>query len=396
MTRHRPAAGALAAVLIFTWCGLALAQKPFDKSGRPDHLAACPPGTTTLCIPLDGTFNVVTFDGVGGSGEADPTDPCQRNDDDVTLPINLPFSFDLYGTSYNQVYINSNGNLSFDAPFDAFSSTGFPVAGIPMVAALWADVDSRNDTSGVVWYKLEPHRLTVIWDHVGYYYRYGDKRNTFELILSDGTDPVVGVGNNVCFCYDDMQWTTGDASDGSGGFGGTPATAGVNKGDGVNYIQIGRFDHNGSDYDGPGGAADGVNWLDRRHLCFSVSTGAGDNVPPVGIGFPAGNEWWVCTDRCDTLVTAFTSPEVGQTTTTGVDLQGLANATVGTAAGNPSLQTLEFCPTEAQIGDYTITYTATDDGTPVRASVEQLTVHVRHCNTAIAPRSWAQVKTLYR
>jgi hypothetical protein len=67
------------------------------------------------------------------------------------------------------------------------------------------------------------------------------------------TDPMLPNGNNVAFCYGDMQWTTGSASQGgTGGFGGVPSTVGVNKGDGTNFIQIGRFDASQVHaYDGP-------------------------------------------------------------------------------------------------------------------------------------------------
>ena len=42
------------------------------------------------------------------------------------------------------------------------------------------------------------------------------------------------------FLYVDMriQWTTGDASGGTNGLGGTEAVAGINAGDGVNYVTI--------------------------------------------------------------------------------------------------------------------------------------------------------------
>ena len=41
----------------------------------------------------------------------------------------------------------------------------------------------------------------------------------------------------VSFLYADgeIQWTTGDASGGSGGLGGTPASAGFNAGDGIHF-----------------------------------------------------------------------------------------------------------------------------------------------------------------
>ena len=66
---------------------------------------------------------IVNFDGVGGNGPANPSDPCQRNDDDVTLVRNLGFNFDLFGTAYNQVFINNNGNVSFGNSFT--SQTAF-------------------------------------------------------------------------------------------------------------------------------------------------------------------------------------------------------------------------------------------------------------------------------
>ena len=47
-----------------------------------------------------------------------------------------------------------------------------------------------------------------------------------------------GTSSYVIFNYLDngITWTTGDASGGSNGFGGTPAQVGFNKGDSVNYF----------------------------------------------------------------------------------------------------------------------------------------------------------------
>ena len=72
------------------------------------------------------------------------------------------------------------------------------------------------------------------------------------------------------------------------GFGGTPATVGANAGDGEDFFLIGRFDHEGTDYDGPGGNADGVSFLDDTQSCFNTGASA-DNVPPVASGFSDGD-----------------------------------------------------------------------------------------------------------
>lgn len=49
-----------------------------------------------------------------------------------------------------------------------------------------------------------------------------------------------GAQSFVIFHYadDGIQWTTGDASGGSNGFGGTPAQVGFNAGDGVRYSSV--------------------------------------------------------------------------------------------------------------------------------------------------------------
>jgi hypothetical protein len=217
-----------------------------------------------LLVPLDPSFTQVSFlpDYTGGGGF--------YSDDGSTASLTLPFTFCFYGTNENFFFINNNGNVSFDTPYSSFTSTGFPISGTPMLAPFWADVDTRGGNIGSVWMKTAANHVIIIWDEVGYYNIHGDKRNTFELIITDGTDPLIGVGNNVAFSYDLMQWTTGDASGGVGGFGGIPATVGVNKGDGVMYALVGRFDNGTALYDGPGGANDGVAYLTGKLFTFDA------------------------------------------------------------------------------------------------------------------------------
>lgn len=215
-----------------------------------------------------------------------------NHSDDSFLEVSLPFTFNFYGTDYTSAYINNNGNLSFGAPYAVFTSTGFPIANFPMVAPFWADVDTRNPDSGIVHYKFTDGNgdstndtMVVTWDNVGYFEGHNDKTNTFQVSISTGFNSTMGMGNNICFSYDDMMWTTGDQSSGVGGFGGTPATAGLNKGDGVTFAQVGRFDQPGNAYDGPNANNDGIDWLDYQTICFSVGTV--QNLPPVALNMPA-------------------------------------------------------------------------------------------------------------
>lgn len=110
-----------------------------------------------------------------------------------------------------------------------------------MIALFWADVDTRanpGDNSNLLWvHSPNPDTLVVTWDRVGYYSTHLDKMNDFQLVLRNRAD--TGMGNfDIDFRYNALQWTTGDASGGAGGFGGTPAQAGFDAGDGTNFQQL--------------------------------------------------------------------------------------------------------------------------------------------------------------
>ncbi len=214
-------------------------------------------------LPVDDTHIVVP----GPNGCDDCTTP---------NPIQLQFEYDICGSSFSEVYINSNGNITFDQPYTTYTPEGIPNDNTAiMVAPFWGDVDTDacdNGTAvGLITYKSESNRLIVTWTDVGYFNDHCDLLNTFQVIISDGTDPEIGLGNNTAFYYGEMSWTTGDASDGVGGFGGSPATVGINANDGTTYSIIGRFDHPGTDSDGPEGEADGVDFLD--FACYEFAAG---------------------------------------------------------------------------------------------------------------------------
>ena len=345
-------------------------------------------GDSGLCLPLDLSWDVVEFT----NGIAD----CFENDDGSSVAIPLGFTFDLFGSPQTECYINNNGNISFGAPFSTYSPEGFPIADFPMVAPFWADADTRSlaDNAGVVWVKTGPGWFAVTWDHVGYYSNHTDLQNTFQLIISDGSaDAPPGLNNNVCFCYGDMAWTTGDASGGEGGFGGSPATVGVNKGDGIDFFNIGRFDHPGADYAGPGGIS-GVDWLDGSNICFAV--GGETNQCPVALNFPPNNTVVLTEDNMTLQLTvSFIGPESGQTVTTLVDSDGLANFTAVITDGNPSTVEMTFTPDETQIGTHVIHFAASDDYDPPCTTNVDLTIIVEQ-SVPTEQVPWGALKGLYR
>lgn len=324
----------------------------------------------------------------------------EPNDDWSSSLINLPFEFNLYGTIYESCYINNNGNVSFLLPHSTFNASGFPVMSFRMVAPFWGDVDTR--AVGTVKYKVTNNALYVNWAGVGYYPAMSDKLNTFQLIISDGTNTDVGVGSNVSFCYKEMTWTTGSAScvwdpstgttcsnaagtyscnstDGyEPGFCGVPATVGANRGNSIDFLQFGRFNMPGMAYDGPFNDPDEVGWLSNKNFVFSTAVSTA-NIPPVASGNSLCDTVRVCVGDPVVLDIDFLAPEQGQLATPSYSITPpltVPVSVVNTGPGNPSNILLQFTPGPGDQGHYTITYTATDDGTPPLTSTVSVILEV--------------------
>ena len=155
-----------------------------------------------------------------------------RNDDSSTGQINLGYTLtNFFGQNYSSIYINNNGNITFNNPLGSYTPAGPQGATQPVIAPFFADVDTRGANSGIVYVNTSIANETIItWDHVGYYGAHDDKLDTFQLVLrGSGYATPTGEGQ-IGFFYGDMQWETGDASGGSGGFGGTPAAVGFGDG----------------------------------------------------------------------------------------------------------------------------------------------------------------------
>lgn len=155
------------------------------------------------------------------------------NDDGSTLAVPLGFTATMFDRTFSTVFVNNNGNVTVNEDLSEFTPFDFRETGDPIFAPFFADVDTRGAGSGLVTYGQVADyggqkAFCVIWDRVGYFAAHADKRNTFQLIIVDqGAAGIDLVAN-----YDSITWETGDASDGTNGFGGTPAVAGYAAGDG--------------------------------------------------------------------------------------------------------------------------------------------------------------------
>ena len=169
-----------------------------------------------------------------------------RNDDGSSQRIDItsvfPEGVNFFSGKYAKMHINNNGNVTFDNRVSSFTPSPFPIANRPMIAPYWGDVDTRGGLSDsedlhsnqVYYALLGDGRIVVTWYKVGYYSANKDKYNTFQLVMTNRGD--IGSGDfDVEYRYSRLEWTTGDASGGSGGLGGVPAQVGLDAGDQENY-----------------------------------------------------------------------------------------------------------------------------------------------------------------
>ena len=201
-----------------------------------------------------------------------------RNDDGFSGPISLGFTTPLnfFGTNYTQYWINNNGNVSFTAGISAFTPTGPTGQNVPIISPYFADVDTRGALSGVVHVRTDiPNQIIVTWPGVGYFGAHDNLLDTFQLVLR-GPDFVIPAGQGqIGFFWTTMQWETGDASGGTGGFGGSPAAVGFGDGTGNGSVL------QGSTLAGISGI------VNDEMLWFNLAGGVPEPIPPGGVPEPA-------------------------------------------------------------------------------------------------------------
>jgi hypothetical protein len=338
-------------------------------------------------IDRDNTWSVVPFDCAGGSGGPGIA-PDYRNDD-WSACVGLPFNFCFYGQPIDSVFINNNGNVSIGTNYATFTANSFPDPTYSMIAPLWSDVDTRGPNSGIVYYKLTTQHLIVQWEAVDYYWSDTSNPNphlslfnTYQLIMTNGTDPILPAGQNVSFCYKEMNWTTGDASSGVDGFGGTPATCGVNKGDGVSYFQIGLYDTATTAWDGPYGANDGIYSLSNQSFIFNVCDSA--NTPPIAVANYVCDTLVLCEGDTGYINAGYLSPEPNQTTSIVMDTIGLHGVSiVSDSTANLAGINLQIIAQSGNYGYHLLHLYATDNGSPAQTTTTYIVVSILNCGVGV-------------
>jgi hypothetical protein len=210
----------------------------------------------------------------GGAVIEDPA--CEAHvlpadDDESTGSIGLPFTIDYYGRNFSSLYVNNNGNVTFDASLRQWTPYVLEAsAERPIMAPFMGDVDTRGGgsegggggggggasiaraassfvspdipgeveggESGVTRYGATTYdghpAFCVDWPYVGYWNKHTDKLNDFQLMIVSRSD----IGSDdfeFMFNYDQVKWETGDFNGGHDGLGGESAAVGFSNGDGT-------------------------------------------------------------------------------------------------------------------------------------------------------------------
>jgi len=72
------------------------------------------------------------------------------NDDGSSGVFPLPEPMPFLGDVVEQVYQNTNGDITFDSPYSDFTPEIIPSSSVPpMIAVFWSDVDTRNRLTNV-------------------------------------------------------------------------------------------------------------------------------------------------------------------------------------------------------------------------------------------------------
>ncbi|MGB7244752.1 MAG: Hint domain-containing protein [Sulfitobacter sp.] len=185
--------------------------------------------------------------------------PDAGNDDDGSIAVDVTSVFgaggiDFFGTSYTDIYINTNGLITFTGPDTTYNGSSLASYPEPALAPFWTDhdltggnptgsnniywdLDTVNNTVTITWFGVEPYQ--------------GGGTNTFQVVLSSLGGGTFGVE----YIYENIGFTNGF---------GAQAQAGVTDGAGNDFIlpgsgnasELADYDTDNLDPDSPDGTWD--------------------------------------------------------------------------------------------------------------------------------------------
>ena len=210
------------------------------------------------------------------------------NDDASTGLVNIGFDANFFGLTFNSLYVNNNGNVTFDSTLSAFTPFDLTSTGRQIIAPFFADVDTRNHGNPVTYGQGTFNGMQafgVNWIDVDYFASSATHTNlnSFQLVLVERSDIAAG-DFDIIFNYDKIQWETGTVSGGnSDGLGGNSARVGFSNGTGLDgsFFELDGSAINGAFLDGGSNAliSNRLNSdVDGRYV-FRARSGGIDTTP---------------------------------------------------------------------------------------------------------------------
>ena len=115
------------------------------------------------------------------------------NMDDGSIEVDITSVFsggmNFFGTSYDSIYINSNGLITVEGPNLTYNGSDLSTLDEPAIAPFWTDIDiSGGDASGSnnIYWDLDPANgtVTITWLDVEAYSNSVTGTNTFQVVLT--------------------------------------------------------------------------------------------------------------------------------------------------------------------------------------------------------------------
>ncbi|MFK8030204.1 MAG: LamG-like jellyroll fold domain-containing protein, partial [Gammaproteobacteria bacterium] len=162
-------------------------------AGRPDlafdgtTLSYTAPDAYTTAY--DGSNS--NFVDISGTGTA-----YNMGDDDSRLQ-SIGFDFDFFGTTYSELFVSSNGLLSFVEPNESLLNAEIVAGdelGVPAILGFWDDLNAFNGSSDDVYFELVgapgSQQLIIQYNDIYHFNAPGDNGITFQIVLFEGSDNI--------------------------------------------------------------------------------------------------------------------------------------------------------------------------------------------------------------
>ncbi len=145
--------------------------------------------------------------------------------DDGVVPLALPFPVKFYGVTWNRIYLNANGSVSFNRGFTAYTNASLPRYWAPTIYPFWDDLNDNQGGDICSYYEPAEGAFIIEWSDVPHH-NLGSSES-FEVIIYDPTlFPTANGDATIEVRYHDVSAPNS-------------ATIGIEAASGNNYIQYG-------------------------------------------------------------------------------------------------------------------------------------------------------------